>query len=43
MKSHDQLYDGFNPIGIISYLSKDDLSLVIYHLIYLTFLVSLHD
>ena len=41
MKSYDQSHDGFNLIGIILYLLKIDLSLVINHLIYLTFLINL--
>ena len=39
IKSHNRSYNGSNLIGTISYFPKIDLSLVIYHLTYLTFLV----
>ncbi len=43
MKLHDQLHNGSNLIETILYLSKVDLSLIICHLAYLTFLVNLHN
>ncbi len=43
IKSHYQSRDEFNPIEIISYLSKINLSLVMHHLTYLIFSVNFHD
>ena len=40
MKSNDQSHNRFNQIGTILYLRKVDLSLVIYHLTYLIFLIN---
>ena len=41
MRSYDQTCNGSNLIGIISYLSKVDLSLIIHYSTYLTFLFNL--
>lgn len=43
IKLYDQSYNGFNLIETISYLSKVELSSVIYYLIYFNFLVNFYD